>query len=195
MIELVVVSLLLISARSQTSPVTTSSPFTPTPEPMGNHNRPFFFKDHPNQCGRMPELSVTGQHNARWDYYTEMGGELNIIYLAEARCGTCQSNAFVAGSLAERWDGFQDVPRRADQGVDIKVVAINRNHPRDSAKYRMMYRKLRPVSKWVTLLQDNAASHAWDTLADYTWENQGEYNNETIKFKSQKNDFFLVDRW
>ena len=46
--------------------------------------RPYFFHEHPNICGRVPELADYKGGAKVWDYYSTMNLTPNILYLAEA---------------------------------------------------------------------------------------------------------------
>lgn len=178
---------------------TTTSFVTPTPSMIGEYFRPYFWQDHPNLCGRLPELKITNEKTHRsWEYYSNTEGKPNLIYLAEAQCGTCQSNAAIAGQLAKRWEEYKNNPRRQDESVDMKVFAINRNFGPSKKKFNMMKNRLAKrfsVGPWVSLHQDNDMSNFWDTLGDYKIENTGEFFNETRQFRSKRNDMYLVDQW
>lgn len=199
-----VLAVLIGTALAQTKPPTqtpaTSSSFTtPMPELHGDYFRPYFFHDHPNLCGRVPALTVVNDKSRNpWDFYTNMNGKPGMIYLSEAQCGTCQSNAGIAGKLAQRWQNFQKHPRRQDQAVDMNIFVFNRNHPKSKAKFGMMKRamgKRYGVKSYVSLHQDNDASHVWEDLGNFMMEKQGEHYNETVKFNSRKNDMYLIDEY
>ena len=51
------------------------------------------------------------------------------------------------------------------------------------------------VGQWVSLHQDNDKSGVWNSLSDYWVDNTGPYKNETSRFRSKKNDMYLVDQW
>jgi len=197
----VVLSALLLTVQGDfTTSLATTTPYvTPTPHIIGEHYRPYFWQDHPNICGRIPELRVVGgKKKSEWEFYEYIDNKPSIIYLAEAQCGTCQSNAALAGHLAKRWEEFKYKRGRGEQAVDIKVVAVNRNLPASRKKFGMMDRQLRKrwnVRPWVSLHQDNDESQVWEDLGDYMVENVGPFYNETRPFKSRRNDMYLVDQW
>jgi len=155
---------------TETPPPTTEPP-TPTPEAIGEHFRPYFFHDNARICKRVPEWAVTNKNNAKMDYYTESDTTPNMIMLVEAWCGTCQSNAHIAGILADRWEKRYD--------LDLKIFVINKDNERARKKFNMMSRRVRPVKKWVSVYQDNTISNVWDTVSNV----------------SKRNDVYLVDRW
>lgn len=197
-----VLAVLLGTALAQDptpAPATSSSFTTEMPELHGDYFRPYFFNDHPNLCGRMPALTMVNDKNRNpWSFYSNLDGKPGLLYLAEAQCGTCQSNAGIAGKLAERWHNFKDHPRRVDQGVDINIFVFNRNHPKSKEKFGMMKRamgKRYGVKSYVSLHQDNDLSHVWEDLGNFWEEKVGPHNNETRKFQSRKNDMYLFDEY
>lgn len=196
---LLAVLFVAVLADDETVPPTTTSFVTPTPHLIGEYHRPYFWQDHPNLCGRLPEIKVTNPKTYRsWEYYSNINDEPHIIYLAEAQCGTCQSNAAIAGQLSKRWEEYKFKRGRKDEAVDMGVFVFNRNYPASAAKFKMFKNRLAgrfSVGPWVSLHQDNDISAVWDSLADYYVENTGEHFNETRKFKSKRNDMYLVDQW
>ena len=133
-----------------------------------------------------------------WEYYSHINDEPHLIYLAEAQCGTCQSNAAIAGQLSKRWEEYKTKRGRQDEGVDMGVFVFNRNFPASKKKFKMFKRQLAgrfSVAPWVSLHQDNDLSDVWGALANYMVENTGEHFNETRKFRSRRNDMYLVDQW
>ncbi|XP_063686852.1 uncharacterized protein LOC134820409 [Bolinopsis microptera] len=191
--------LVAAALADETVAPTTTSFVTPTPSMIGEYYRPYFWQDHPNLCGRLPELKITNEKTLRsWEYYSNIEGKPHLIYLAEAQCGTCQSNAAIAGQLSKRWEEYSNNPRRQDEAVDMGVFAINRNFEPSKKKFNMMKNRLAKrfsVGPWVSLHQDNDLSNFWDTLGDYQIENTGEFFNETRQFRSKRNDMYLVDQW
>jgi len=80
----------------------------------------------------------------------------------------------------------------------MNIIVFNRDKVSSRKKFNMMNRAMERrynVTKYVTLLQDNSVSGVWDTLGDYTVENGGQFMNETVEFRSKKNDMYLVDQW
>ena len=78
------------------------------------------------------------------------------------------------------------------------VFVFNRNFPASARKFKMMKNRLArrfSVGPWVSLHQDNDVSNVWDDLGDYELHNVGEHFNETRKFRSRRNDMYLVDQW
>ena len=150
-------------------------------------------------CGRLPELKVVNpkSHN-KWEVYSNMADKPSIVYLAEAECGTCQSNAGIAGQLAKRWEMFGNHKRREHLSVLLNIFVFNRDRQSSRKKFGMMRRAMTNrynVSDYVSLNQDNSDSDVWDTLGDFMTEDGGKFYNETVPFKSKKNDMYLVDQW
>nr|AFK75415.1 putative secretory peptide-5 [Pleurobrachia bachei] len=184
---------------AQEDATATTEYITPTPPIYGDHHRPYFFRYHPNLCGRVPELKQLNSNGVEvWNYETETNERPNILYLAEAHCGTCQSVAGIAGMLARRWENFQYDSRRANMFADVDVVVINRDIPKSKAKFRMMKNRINKyykVSDHVTPIQDTRESGIWDTLGSFIDEYGGKFGNESVEVRSRKNDMYLVDRW
>lgn len=178
MMRLVLICTLVLLATAQrnnkklntVTPPTTEA-LTPTPAAYGEHFRPFFFHANARICQRVPQWAVTNRNNAKMDYYTESDTTPSMIMLVEAWCGTCQSNAHIAGILAERWEKRYE--------LDLKVFVINKDNERARKKFKMMSRRVQPVKKWVSVYQDNTISNVWETVSNV----------------SRRNDVYLVDRW
>ena len=82
--------------------------------------------------------------------------------------------------------------------MDMDVFVFNRDSPASAKKFNMMRNRLNNrfhVGQWVSLHQDNGQSGVWNSLADYWVDNTGPHKNETSKFRSQRNDMYLVDQW